>query len=283
MKTYQHILVRRHEDLLFLTLNQPKTRNALSPDLVAEIDHVIAEAKEDAALRALILRGSEGFFCVGGNVGNFQARLDQSTSANAIADDPVAARNRDFGYFMARMASLPIPVIAAVEGAAMGGGMGLACVADVVLATQDARFALSETKLGLIPAQIAPFVVARLGARVARRLALTGERVHGETALRLGMVDEIASDSAALDVMLAGWLTHLCACAPLANRAIKPLFQDCTSHETVKALDRAALRFAHCMRSEGQEGIAAFREKRAPVWARHIGVDDVRRACAPGQ
>ena len=121
----------------------------------------------DRVDNAVVLRGAGGFFCAGGNVGSFQSRLD----AAATDEDPVAARNREFGRFMQRLAALPVPVIAVVEGAAMGGGMGLACAADLVLATQDAKFALSETALGIIPAQIAPFVVARLGRRAALRLA----------------------------------------------------------------------------------------------------------------
>ncbi|MFD4838581.1 enoyl-CoA hydratase/isomerase family protein [Achromobacter sp. NPDC058515] len=284
MNEFQHILVRRHADIVFLTLNQPATRNALSPEMVAEIDGAIAGIGRDASVRALVLRGSQGFFCAGGNVGNFKSRLDASASgegeACAAAGDPVAARNREFGRFMTRLSNLPIPVLAVVESAAMGGGMGLACAADIVLATRDARFALSETGLGLVPAQIAPFVVGRLGARVARRLGLTGERVRGETAMQLGLVDELASDGAALDSLLAEWLTRICACAPHANAHIKPLFDDCAGPDSADALDRAALRFARCMRDEGGEGIAAFREKRPPAWARRILADDVRRACA---
>lgn len=288
MNSFLHILVRRHEDIVFLTLHQPSTRNALSPDMVAEIDQVVADIGHDASVRALVLRGSQGFFCAGGNVGSFKSRLEAPAFAagaggpgtdKSVADDPVAARNREFGRFMTRLANLPMPVLAAVESAAMGGGMGLACVADIVLATQDARFALSETGLGLVPAQIAPFVAARLGGRVARRLGLTGERVHGETARRLGLVDELARDGAALDSLLAEFLTRICACAPRANASIKPLFDDCAGLPSADALDRAALRFARCMRDEGGEGIAAFREKRPPAWARQISADDVRRAC----
>src|SRR6218665_2025132 len=160
---FQHLLVRRGHDVLFAPLNHPETRNALAPGMVAELAQVVGWAESDAAVRALVLRGAQGFFCAGGDVGSFQARCE----AQAGAQDPVAARNREFGHFMQRLSALPVPVIAAVEGAAIGGGMGLACACDLVLATADAKFALSETSLGLIPAQIAPFVVARLGLRTA--------------------------------------------------------------------------------------------------------------------
>ncbi|MCL1962279.1 MAG: enoyl-CoA hydratase-related protein [Desulfovibrionaceae bacterium] len=277
MNASQPLLVHRRHDVLFVTLNQPATRNALGPDMVAELDRALALAESDASVRALALRGAGGFFCAGGNVGSFKSRLDADA---APGDDPVAARNREFGHFMRRLAALPVPVIAAVEGAAMGGGMGLACAADIVLAVSDAKFALSETSLGIIPAQIAPFVVARLGQRVTRRLGLSGERIQGETALRLGMADELAADSRALDELLARWLTRISACAPHANRALKPLLQRCGHEDEGALLDDAARQFAACMRDEGAEGIAAFREKRAAAWRREFSADDVRQAQA---
>jgi len=278
MNTYLHLIVRREHDMLFATLNRPETRNALAPEVVAELTQVVALAESDAAVRALVLRGSQGFFCAGGNVGNFKARLDADAAAG---DDPVAARNREFGRFMQRLAALPVPVVAAVEGAAMGGGMGLACAADIVLATQAARFALSETSLGIIPAQIAPFVAARVGQRVARRLGLSGERVSGATAVQLGLVDDLAVDGPALDALLAQWLTRIGACGPHANRALKPLLQRCGIDSDDALLDEAAHLFAACMRDEGAEGIAAFRGKRAASWHCEFSADDVRANTTP--
>lgn len=280
MNDFQHLFLRREHDVLFATLNRPDTRNALAPEVVAELAQIVGLAESDAAVRALVLRGSQGFFCAGGNVGNFQARLDAGAdkSSGPLAGDPVAARNREFGHFMQRLATLPVPVLAAVEGAAMGGGMGLACAADIVLATVDAKFALSETSLGIIPAQIAPFVVARLGRRVATRLGLSGERASGETAVRLGLVDELAADGPALDALLALWLTRIAACGPQANRALKPLLQRCGSEPQGALLDDAARQFAACMRHEGAEGIAAFRGKRPAAWRRDFSADEVRAA-----
>jgi isohexenylglutaconyl-CoA hydratase len=274
---FEHLLLRCRHDVLFVTLNQPETRHALSPGMVAELARVLELAESDDAVRALVLRGTQGFFCAGGNVGNFKARLDAAAAPDA---DPVAARNREFGHFMQRLAALPVPVLAAVEGAAMGGGMGLACAADIVLATREARFALSETSLGIIPAQIAPFVVARLGRRPALRLGLSGERVQGDAALQLGLVDELAGDAAGLDELLALWLSRICACAPHANRVLKPLLQRCGQDSDGALLDGAARAFAACMRDEGAEGIAAFREKRAPAWRHEFSADEVREAQA---
>jgi isohexenylglutaconyl-CoA hydratase len=228
----------------------------------------------------LVLRGSAGFFSAGGNVGNFQSRLQAHADEG---EDPVVSRNRAFGHVLQALTALPMPVLAVVEGAAMGGGMGLACCADIVLATEDARFALSETGLGLIPAQIAPFVQARVGRRVALRLGLSGERVSGTLAQQLGLVDALAADSTALDALQAQWLTRILACGPQANRSLKALLSRDVSgdasldHGLGAWLDDAAQRFAQCMRGEGAEGIAAFRERRPPSWSATLQAADVAR------
>jgi isohexenylglutaconyl-CoA hydratase len=275
---YEHLLVQRTHDIFWVTLHRPETRNALSPEMVAELAHVFIQAAQDDKVRAVVLRGSAGFFCAGGNVGNFQSRLQATDHSEG---DPVVNRNRAFGHLLQALTALPMPVLAVVEGAAMGGGMGLACCADIVLATEDARFALSETGLGLIPAQIAPFVQARVGRRVALRLGLSGERVSGTLAQSLGLVDALAADSTALDTLQAQWLSRILACGPQANRSLKALLSrdvavDASHDHGLGAwLDDAAQRFAQCMRSEGAEGIAAFRERRAPSWSATLQAADV--------
>ena len=272
----KHLLVQFEHQIYWVTLHRPETRNALSPEMVAELAHVFIRAAQDDNVRAVVLRGSAGFFCAGGNVGNFQSRLQATDHSEG---DPVVSRNRAFGHLLQALTALPMPVLAAVEGAAMGGGMGLACCADIVLATEDARFALSETGLGLIPAQIAPFVQARVGRRVALRLGLSGERVSGMLAQSLGLVDALAADSDALDALQAQWLNRILGCGPQANRSLKALLsRDVAGDTSIGAwLDDAALRFAQCMRSEGAEGIAAFRERRAPNWSVTLQAADVAR------
>ncbi|CAG2157187.1 putative enoyl-CoA hydratase [Cupriavidus yeoncheonensis] len=274
------VIVRRANGVLFATLNIPATRNALAPEVVAALAAAVEQAESDPEVRALVLRGAGGIFSAGGNVGNFQARLQARLQADASQDDPVATRNRQFGYFMERLSVLPVPVIAAVDGAAMGGGMGLACAADIVLATRDARFALSETTLGIIAAQIAPFVVQRLGAVATRRLGLTGERVSGQPAVALGLVDQLAEDSAELDALIAEWLTRIGRCGPQANRVFKTLVGRCGQEPVAPLLDEASRLFAQCMRREGAEGVAAFREKRDVSWVARFDADTVRAAQA---
>ena len=258
----------RRGGFLYLTLDDAPTRNALSPQMVEELQAALDAAAADAMLRAVVLRGANGVFCAGGSMGNFQERL-KSEEAQGGAD-PIATHNRSFGYFLTALAHLPKVLVAVVEGAAMGGGFGLACVADIVLARSDAKFALSETTLGLVPAQIAPFVVARIGQARARRLALTGERIDGAEAQRIGLADFVAEDTIALEARLLAVLQGIVRCAPGANAATKALLQQCAEAELAPILDRAAQAFARALRSEGAEGVAAFRGKRDAAWVERL-------------
>ena len=254
----------RQGGFVFLTLDDAPTRNALSPEMVDELRAAIEAAAADAGVRAVVLRGANGFFCAGGSMGNFQKSQQSAAAAGEI--DPIAANNRRFGDFMIALSRLPKVLVAMVEGAAMGGGFGLACAADIALARRDAKFALSETTLGLVPAQIAPFVVARIGQARARRLALTGERIDGVEAERIGLVDFVAEDATALEARLLAVLQGIARCAPGANAATKALLQECAEVEFAPSLDRAARSFARQMRGEGAEGVAAFRDKRDAAW-----------------
>src|SRR3990172_12876637 len=166
----------RQGGFLFLTLDDAATRNALSPEMVEDLRAAFDAAAADAGVRAVVLRGANGTFCAGGSMGSFQK--SQQTAPAAGEPDPIAANNRRFGEFMTALARFPKVVVVAVEGAAMGGGFGLACVADILLARKDAKFALSETTLGLVPAQIAPFVVARIGQARARPPPAAGRGLH---------------------------------------------------------------------------------------------------------
>jgi isohexenylglutaconyl-CoA hydratase len=157
-------------------------------------------------------------------------------------------------------------VIALVDGPAFGGGFGMTCCADIVLASARARFALSETSLGLVPAQIAPHVVARIGLRQARRLALTGEQISGQRAVDIGLVDITAETVDDLQAALEDLLNKIRRCGPRANGVTKRLLQSLApAPETF--IEAAADAFTAALRGpEGQEGVAAFVEKRKPRW-----------------
>ena len=258
----------RQGGFLYLTLDDAPTRNALSPEMVDELRAALEAAAADDGVRAVVLRGANGTFCAGGSMGSFQK--SQETTPAAGEHDPIAANNRRFGEFMTMLACFPKVLVVAVEGAAMGGGFGLACVADILLARKDAKFALSETTLGLVPAQIAPFVVARIGQAQTRRLALSGERIDAAEALRIGLANVVCDDAIGLESALLAVLCGIGRCAPGANAATKSLIAQCGALPLVQVLDHASEMFARQMRGEGGEGVAAFRDKRDAAWVEKI-------------
>ena len=168
---------------------------------------------------------------------------------------------------MVRFEALPQTIVMVVEGAAYGGGLGLMCGGDVVLAAADAKFSISETTLGVPPAQIAPFVAARIGVARTRRLSLTAHRFDGREAERLGLVDQACEGVAALDAALAQVLAGITRCSPNANAVTKKLLLASRTLAREELLEQSADAFADCLRgAEGHEGVAAFLEKRKPKW-----------------
>jgi len=266
LPAFENLLAERRGSHLSVTLNRPDARNALSRDMVRELLTVAALLEQDVTISSVLLRGAGGTFCAGGDIKGFMASLHSPPPAPG-EQDSIARGNRDFGTFLSRFDTLPQTVMVVVEGAAFGGGLGLMCIGDLVVATADARFALTETTLGIPPAQIAPFVAARIGVARARRLALTGLRFDGREALRIGLVDVVCDDQAALEATSARLLADINRCAPSANAATKRLLLASVTTPRERLLDEAADAFARALRgSEGREGVAAFLEKRRPAW-----------------
>jgi len=258
-----HVLV--HRGVCFVTLNHPATRNALSDEMVAGLRDALERTEADNAIRALVLRGANGNFCAGGDFSRFKALM--ATPATDPDPDPIATSNRAFGRVLESMAACAVPLVALVEGAAMGGGCGLAAACDIVLATRTAKFAMPEVTLGLPPAQIAPFVAMRIGAPAARRLMLTGARLTAEEAQSVGIVDEIAEDAAALRESALRWLDRIGGTEPGAARATKRILAKARTADLGTTLDFAATAFAASLRSgTADEGIAAFAAKRPAAW-----------------
>lgn len=254
------------DGVLWLTLNRPESRNALSDEMVDELMAVVSVLGERRTVRAVVIRGAGGTFCAGGDIRGFRASFETPAPPPGETD-PIARHNRRFGAFMTAFNALPQTVVAVVEGAAFGGGLGLVCASDVALCLHATRFALSETGLGIPPAQIAPFVLQRIGLTQARRLALTGTRFDGREAQRIGLVHHSFEDEAALEEGLAAVLAAIGRCAPGANAATKRILFDSLTLPLPEALDRAAEAFAACLRgAEGREGVQAFLEKRTPAW-----------------
>jgi isohexenylglutaconyl-CoA hydratase len=262
------LLLDRQGSRLTITLNRSETKNALDADMVAELTAVVDFLESARDISCVLLRGGGGTFCAGGDIKGFMAQFSTPPPAQGERD-PIAVNNRRFGTFLSRFDGLPQTIVVAVEGAAFGGGLGLAAIGDVVIAMADARFAMSETGLGVIPAQIAPFVVARIGVSAARRLALTGTRFDGREAGRIGLVHQVADDQASFEATLAKILADIDRCAPGANAATKRLLLASRTTSLDKLLDDAADAFAAVLRSaEGKEGVTAFLEKRPAAWSR---------------
>ena len=257
----QTLLLELHNGVLHLTLNRPQSRNAMSLQMVAELRAVFAAVREDRSVRALVIGGAGGHFCAGADIKDM---------ANARAEGPDAYRdlNRAFGALLQEVQHAPQVVISVLQGAVLGGGFGLACVSDVALADHQAQFGLPETSLGLLPAQIAPFVVQRIGLTQARRLALTAARFDGVQAKRLGLVHFVEHDPQALAERLEEVLAHVLCCAPEANALTKKLLLASAGEPADALLDQAAQWFSDAVKGdEGVEGTLAFVQKRRPGWA----------------
>lgn len=255
------LLLNLETGVLHITLNRPESRNAMNLAMVQELREVLAAVRDDATVRALVLCGAGGNFCAGGDIKDMAA-------ARAAGAEAYRALNRAFGALLEEAQHMPQVLIAVLQGAVLGGGFGLACVSDIAIAHVDARFGLPETGLGILPAQIAPFVVRRIGLTQARRLALTAARFNGIEAERLGLVHFAEADAQALAERVSEVLEQVRQCAPGANAATKALLLASESEPLGPLLDRAAGLFATAaMGAEGSEGTLAFVRKRSPSWA----------------
>jgi isohexenylglutaconyl-CoA hydratase len=224
----------------------------------------LGAVRDDRAVRGITLRGKGGVFCAGGDLKGFKANYQ----GGAQSVEHVAASSRAAGEMFDLINEMPQVVVMLVEGAAIAGGLGMVCTGDVVAVTRDAKFSMTETTLGIPPAQIAPFVAQRLGLRTARRLMLTAARFDGAEAGRLGLADHVADDVAGLEEVEADVKSQVMRCAPGANAATKEIVLATRHLDRNDMLDLAARGFATCMLSdEGREGVASFLEKRKPAWA----------------
>jgi isohexenylglutaconyl-CoA hydratase len=264
VNTREPLLVVRRAGFWFARLNRPQKRNALSDPLVAALSEVLERVAADLEARALVISGAGGHFCAGADFGRF---LELMQTPAGHAEDPIAHYNRQFGAVLERVAALPVATIAVVTGSAMGGGCGLAAACDRVIAADDATFAMPEVTLGVAPAQIAPFVLRRAGARRARWLMLTGARLKGTAAAAAGLADVVAP-VAELRAALESELRLLASGEPAALRATKRIVTSTVENPLPAALDAASLEFAGLLRhGAAREGIAATVARRAPSWA----------------
>jgi methylglutaconyl-CoA hydratase len=247
-----------------LTLDRPEAKNALSAALVARLTEALAELAGDAGVRVVVLRGAGSVFCAGADIGEMRAAGSASPEQNE-------ADARRFAKMLECLERQPQPTVALVNGAAYGGAVGLVAACDIALAGAGARFVLSEVRLGLVPAMISPYVIRAIGTREARRWCLTGEAMDAATALRIGLVHELAEDTA-LAGAAAGVIDALLAGAPGAQAEIKRLVRHATgrSEDADVAMLADTARWIARVRAGGEarEGLTAFLERRKPGWTR---------------
>lgn len=266
LPTVDKLLLEAEGDALTIWFNRPETRNALSTAMANELAAVF-EALPDESFRYVVLRGKGGCFCSGGDLKMFRSVFQAGTPR-----EDIVAFNADFGRMMAAVKRLPQLFIVAIEGAAMAGGLGIACLADVVVATSDARFALTEVTLGIPPAQITPVVIRRIGASEARRLLLTAQRFDGIEAHRLGFVHFVEPDLEALNARVHAVLLDAHRGAPGAIALTKQIINASGELDEQALVQFAAERFADAMLGdEAREGMQAFAEKRPTSWTRAAG------------
>jgi len=256
------ILIRRDRGVLHLTLNRPEVRNAMSLAMVLELRQALAAAEADGTTRVIVLRGAGGHFSAGADL------KDMAAARLQLADDPeaIVKVNAAFGDMCVAFASTGLATVAVLEGTVMGGGFGLACAADVALAGTSAMFRLPETSLGVVPAQIAPFLVERLGYAEAKRLAVTGGRLDANAAIALRLVHAVHA-SGALDKAVAAVVADILRCAPGAVAATKALMAKARLHSAASLVHEAAEVFSNAaLGPEGLEGTTAFLQKRQANW-----------------
>ena len=258
---YQHLISQRDGAAERLTLNRPDVRNAFNDAMIGELLEWADTTARDEAIRAVIITGAGPTFCAGADVA-WMARTVEYSEAENIDD-----ARRASSMFRA-IDELPVPVIGRVHGAALGGGAGLAAVCDVVVAEQHATFGFSEVKLGIIPAVISPFVLAKVGRGHARELFLTGRRFSADHALDIGLVHTVVRPEE-LDATIDAVLREILASGREAVAASKRLIADvwgAATFDDAREITAAALARRRISR-EGQEGLRAFLQKRKPGWS----------------
>lgn len=244
-----------------VTLNRPRVHNAMNQDMIARLSEIFSDIGKTDGVRLVLLDGAGKSFSAGADLTWMRAAADYSESENF--DDAMA-----LAEMLNRLWTVPQPTIALVHGAALAGGTGLAAACDMVVATKDASFGLTEVRLGIIPSVISPYVLSAIGLRAAQRYFLTAERFDAEEARRLGLVHVVVEDQNALAAEAERLTQTVFGCAPGAIAQAKTLIRDVWGREIDHDLmTDTARRIARARVSpEGREGLAAFLQKRKPSW-----------------
>ena len=246
-----------------LRLNRPQLHNAFDATLIAALTGALDSVAADPDVRVVVVEGEGASFSAGADL-NWMRGMAAASEEENRRDSLALAR------LMRALDECPKPTIARVQGAAFGGGVGLVACCDIAIATANAKFGLTEAKLGLLPAVISPYVIEAIGPRQARRWFATAELFEAATAYRVGLLHEVVDDEAALDAAVARQIDLLLKAGPVAAAGAKSLVRRVAARVDRDGLDadNAALIAALRVSPEGQEGLTAFLDKRAPAWAR---------------
>ncbi|MEP9379629.1 enoyl-CoA hydratase/isomerase family protein [Aquabacter sp. CN5-332] len=253
------LLVSHEDGVAVLTLDRPEVHNAFDDALIAALTAAYKDAAENPHVRAVLLRANGPSFCAGADL-NWMRRMASYSHAENVADAEA------LGALMRTIDTCPKPTLVRVHGSAFAGAIGLIACSDIAVAVPEALFAVTEVRIGLIPAVISPYLVRAMGARQARRYFLTAERFPAETALALGLIHEVVP-AEELDAAMAKHLKALTAGSPAAQKATKELVAAVDRPLSAEVIADTARRIADQRASaDGREGLGAFLEKRKPEW-----------------
>jgi methylglutaconyl-CoA hydratase len=257
---YTTLSIEHHQQVATVWMNRPEVFNAFNEQLIADLRDACLQLDRDPGVRVVVLAGRGKHFSAGADL-NWMRRAAEGSEADNLEDA------RRFAGMLHVLASLSKPTIARVQGAALGGGTGLAAACDMAVASSDAVFATSEVKFGIIPAVISPYVLRAIGPRHALRYFQSAERISAERAMNIGLVHEVTSVDA-LDAGVAALIEPLLAGAPSAQKAAKELIEAIKGRPIdAQTLEDTAQRIARQRATaEGRDGVAAFLDKRPPAW-----------------
>ena len=258
---FDTIELETYNDWLYVKLNRPKSKNALSSVMITELINLINLAESQQFLRGILLSGKGGCFCSGADLKEFKNFF----SSGKPNRNEIISSSLNVAKLLKSFYQFPKYVIACIDGPAFAGGFGLACCSDFIFATKNSKFGITEIKIGLTPAQIAPYVINRLGRKNAKNLMLSGEVFDAERALLLGLLDEVFDNQQDMFSFAKNFSNNLKSCAPNAVSITKSIISDLDNPFNFSAI--AADKFAECMLGEETpEGLQAFIEKRKPRW-----------------
>jgi methylglutaconyl-CoA hydratase len=248
------------KSVAYVTLDRPDVHNAFNDELIVRVTEAFTELGNNSDIRVIVLGGSGKSFCAGGDL-NWMKKMVRYSREENIGDARAMAR-----MFLS-VAKCPKPVIARIHGAALGGGAGLVAACDIAVAVESAQFGFTEVKLGIIPAVISPFVIARIGPGHARELFLTGERFLAAVAANIGLVQHVVAHELALDALIDSKISQIMTSAPGAIAAAKELIFGVAARTLESSMDFTADAIARARAgSEGQAGMKAFLERHKPPW-----------------